>query len=183
MDVVYGHNDKWPANTWLALWIEVYNRTPVLPQEIQPWLENLGLRTLNPEQGILGVFGSTLIEYNEEQEFGRSMILVLDPSGKMTKGILLNALGEAPWTPTEAGPHKPSVSYWPTLSAATRESQDAIQSVWRTQQGGGEVVDTVKLLGTAVKVGIFGALGVLLYSLYLRTSSTPAPTKKKGKAK
>ena len=168
MDVVYGHNDRWPANTWIALWIEVYNRTPVLPHEIEPWLNDLGLDTLNPEQGLLGLFGSTLIEYNEEQEFGRSMILVRDRKGTMTKDALLLGLSTAPWTPTEASPYKPSVSYWPTLSAATRDSQQAINSVWLAGQGGSEVVDTVKLLGTAIKIGIFGALGVGLWILYTR---------------
>lgn len=168
----YGHNDRWPANTWIALYVETYNRGPVLPSEIQPYLEKLGLDVFNPESGFLSVFGESLVEFNEEQEIGRSAVFVRDSKGTMTKARLLEEFKDAPWTPVETGPHMPSVSYWPRLSDDIRDSQDLITNLWRAQEGGTEAFDFARFMGTALKFGLFASVGVVLYGLYRRVSGS-----------
>lgn len=177
--IEYGHEDRWPANTWITLWINTYNRPPLLPAEIQPWLEGMGLDALNPEQGLFSIFGDSLIVYDEETEEGRSLIVVRDPSGLMTKAELLKALEKAPWTPTEAGPYLPSVSYWPQLSDETRDSQDAISAAWVAQRGVEETSDFTGFLGTLLKVGTVAAVGVVLYSLYRNATDEPLPKRRR----
>lgn len=168
MSYLYAHDERWPANTWINLWIDTYNRPPVLPTEIRPWLEKLGLDVLDPEQGLISIFGQTLVSWNEEQEVGKSMVLVRDPRGTMTKTTLLQALEAAPWTPKVAGPHLPSVSYWPTLPDATRDSQEELNKLWMAQSGGEGTVDTLKLVGTLLKVAAVGIVGIGLYAAYVR---------------
>jgi hypothetical protein len=179
MSYTYAHDERWPANTWINLWIETYNRPPVLPTEIRPWLEKLGLDVLNPEQGLFSVFGESLVSFDEEQEIGKAMVLVRDPRGTMTKAALLRSLESAPWTPKVAGPHLPSVSYWPSLPDVTRDSQDALNKLWLAQGGGEGAVSTVEMLGTVLRVAVVGAVGIGLYAMYKRL----VPESKKRSAK
>ena len=148
--------------------METYNRPPVLPTEIRPWLEKLGLDVLDPEQGLISVFGESLVSWNEEQEIGKSLVLVRDPRGMMTKADLLQALDAAPWTPRVAGPHLPSVSYWPSLPDATRDSQDELNKLWLVQSGSEGATDTLELVGTLLKVAAVGIVGIGLYAAYKR---------------
>lgn len=168
MAYLYAHDERWPVNTWINLGIDTYNRPPILPTEIKPVLEKLGLDVLNPEQGLMDVFGVSQISWDEEQEVGRSLVLVRDPRGQMTKTALLQALETAPWTPKVAGPHLPSVSYWPSMPDVTRDSQDAINNLWLAQRGSEETFDFASFLGTALKVSIVGVIGVGLYAVYKR---------------
>lgn len=174
MSVQYGHEDKWPANTWVELWVDTYNREPLLPSELVPWLTSYGLDALNPEEGLMGIFGVSQISYDPEQEVGHSMVLVRDPTGLMTKSRLLNALDMAPWTPTVAGPHLPSISYWVQLSDHVRDSQGTINAIWETQTTGSQ-------FGTLIKVGVVGAVGVALFALYRWLA--PAPRRSKGRVR
>lgn len=176
MAVEYGHNDLWPVNTWIALYIETYNRGPVLPTEIGPYLEKLGLDVYNPESGFLSFVGQSLVEYNEEQEIGRSVVFVRDHTGKMSKARLIAGLATAPWTPREEGPHMPSVSYWPKLSDEVRDSQDMLDNLWAAQEGGQEAWDFAKFMGTVLKVGLFASAGILVYGLYRKVVGDPLET-------
>lgn len=173
MAVEYGHDDRWPQNTWIALYIETYNRGPILPSEIKPWLKKLGLDVYNPESGFLSVFGESLVEYDEAQEIGKSALFVRDKTGLMTKARLIQGLESAPWTPTVTGPHMPSVSYWPKLSDDVRDSQDMIDNLFSAQEGGQEAWDFAKFMGTVLKVGIFASVGILVYGLYTRVVAEP----------
>jgi hypothetical protein len=165
---LYAHDERWPANTWINLGIDTYNRPPLLSTEIKPVLEKLGLDVLDPEQGLMDVFGVSQISWDEEKEYGKSLVLVRDPSGMMTKTRLLAELENAPWTPKVAGPYLPSISYWPTMPDVTRDNQDTLNKLWLAQRGSEETFDFASFLGTALKVGIVGVIGVGLYAVYKR---------------
>lgn len=173
MDVVYGHDERWPANTWINLWVETYNRPPVLPSEMRLELEKLGLDVLNPEEGLFSVFGESLVSYDPDQEVGKSLVIVRDPMGFMTKAKLIKGLAQAPWTPTAAGPFLPSVSYWAGMSEALKTNQDTITALWNTQQGSESAWSFAKFFGTVLKVSAVGLVGIVLYSVYARTMPEP----------
>jgi len=168
MDVTYGHDQRWPANTWINLWVETYNRPPVMPSEMLPELEALGLDVLNPEEGVFSVFGESLVSYDPDQEIGKSLVIVRDRSGLMTKANLISSFAHAPWTPATSGPSMPSVSYWPGLSDTLKTNQDTITALWEAQKGAEDVWDFAKFFGTVLKVGAVGLVGIVLYSIYAR---------------
>lgn len=174
MDVVYKHDERWPANTWINLWVETYNRPPVMPQEMSPVLEALGLDVFNPEEGVFSIFGESLVSYDPTQERGRALVIVRDPRGLMTKARLIHALIPASWTPATEGPMEPSVSYWPGMSDALQTNQDTISALWNTQQGASDAWSFAKFFGSVLKVGAVAAVGILLFSLYARTVPQPS---------
>jgi hypothetical protein len=172
-DVVYEHDERWPANTWINLWVETYNRPPVMPQEMRPTLEKLGLDVYNPEEGVFSVFGESLVSYDEGQGIGKSLVFVRDPRGLMTKSRLIMALIPASWTPATMGPFEPSVSYWLGMSDTLQTNQDTITALWNTQQGSADAWSFAKFFGTVLKVSAVGAVGILLFSLYARAMPEP----------
>jgi hypothetical protein len=170
MDVTYGHDERWPANTWINLWVETYNRPPVLPVEMRSELEKLGLDVLNPEEGVFSIFGESLVSYDTDQGIGKSLTIVRDPTGLMTKAKLIVGLARAPWTPLTSGPYSPSVSYWPGLSESFKTNQDTLTALWDAQKEASGAWDFVKFFA---KVGIVGIIGILLYAGYVRVMPEP----------
>jgi hypothetical protein len=180
MDVTYGHDERWPANTWINLWVETYNRPPVMPQEMRPELEKLDLDVFNPEEGMLSVFGESLVSYDPDKQVGKSLVFVRDRSGLMTKTNLISSLTRAPWTPATSGPFMPSVSYWPGMSDTLKTNQDTITALWNTQQGTEGAWSFAKFFGTVLKVSAVGAIGILLFSLYTRAMPEPRLPRKRA---